>query len=44
MASPFDFTALLNMIMQILPFVIILAILPMIIKLGDGGVLALMEV
>jgi hypothetical protein len=37
MASPFDFTALLNMIMQILPFVIILAILPMIIKLITGA-------
>ena len=36
MASPFDFTALMNMIMQMLPFVIILAILPMVIKLVTG--------
>ncbi len=36
MATPFDLTTLLNMLMQILPFLIILAILPMIIRLVTG--------
>jgi hypothetical protein len=36
MASPIDLSQILNMIMQLLPFVIILALLPMIIRLVTG--------
>jgi len=36
MATPFDISALVNMLAQLLPFIIILAILPMIIKLFTG--------
>ena len=36
MATPFDPTMLINMLMQLLPFLIILAILPMIIRLVTG--------
>jgi hypothetical protein len=36
MSVAFDFTSLINMITQLLPFVIILAILPMVIKLVTG--------
>jgi len=35
-ASPFDLSALVNMLTQLLPFIIILAILPMVIKLVTG--------
>jgi hypothetical protein len=33
MATPFDLSILVNMLMQLLPFIVILAILPMVIKL-----------
>jgi len=33
MATPFDLSVLVNMLMQLLPFIVILAILPMIIRL-----------
>ncbi len=36
MASPFDLSGLMNTIMQFLPFVIILAILPVVIRLVTG--------
>lgn len=36
MASPFDLSALVNMLTQLLPFIIILAILPMVIRLITG--------
>jgi len=36
MTTPFDLSALVNMLMQLLPFIIILAILPMVIKLFTG--------
>jgi hypothetical protein len=36
MASPFDLSAIVNMLMQLLPFVIILAILPLVIRLVTG--------
>jgi hypothetical protein len=36
MASPFDLSQVFNLLMQLLPFAIILAILPMIIKLVTG--------
>jgi len=36
MATPFDISALVNMLTQLLPFIIIIAILPMIIKLFTG--------
>jgi len=36
MASPFDLSQVFNLLMQLLPFAIILAILPMIIKLMTG--------
>jgi hypothetical protein len=36
MASPIDLSQVLNMIIQLLPFVIILALLPMVIKLVTG--------
>jgi hypothetical protein len=36
MASPFDFSAIVNMIMQLLPVVIVLAILPLFIRLFTG--------
>jgi len=35
-ASPFDLSALVNMLTQLLPFIIILAILPMVIRLITG--------
>ncbi len=37
MASPFDINQLLNLLMQLLPFLIILALLPMIIRLVTGA-------
>jgi hypothetical protein len=36
MASPFDFSAIVNMMMQLLPVVIVLAILPLFIRLFTG--------
>jgi hypothetical protein len=36
MASPFDLSTIFNLLMQLLPFVVILAILPMVIKLVTG--------
>jgi len=36
MTTPFDISGLVNMLTQLLPFIIILAILPMIIKLVTG--------
>lgn len=36
MATPFDLSALVNMLTQLLPFIIIIAILPMVIKLFTG--------
>jgi hypothetical protein len=36
MASPFDISQVLNLIMQLLPFVIVLAILPLVIRLVTG--------
>jgi hypothetical protein len=36
MASPIDFSAIINMIMQLLPLVIVLAILPLFIRLFTG--------
>jgi hypothetical protein len=33
MATPFDLSILVNILMQLLPFIVILAILPMVIKL-----------
>jgi len=36
MASPIDLSGLVNMLWQLLPFIIILAILPLIIKLVTG--------
>jgi hypothetical protein len=36
MASPFDLSGIVNMLMQLLPFVIILAILPLVIRLVTG--------
>jgi hypothetical protein len=36
MATPIDLSQILNMIMQLLPFVVILALLPMIIRLVTG--------
>jgi hypothetical protein len=36
MASPFDFSAIVNMIMQLLPVVIVLAVLPLFIRLFTG--------
>jgi hypothetical protein len=36
MATPFDLSALVNLLMQLLPFVIILAILPVVIRLVTG--------
>jgi hypothetical protein len=36
MASPFDLSQIVNLLMQLLPFVIILAILPMVIRLVTG--------
>jgi hypothetical protein len=36
MASPFDLSQVFNLLMQLLPFAIILAILPMLIKLVTG--------
>jgi hypothetical protein len=36
MASPFDFSAIVNMMMQLLPVVIVLAVLPLFIRLFTG--------
>jgi hypothetical protein len=36
MATPIDLSQVLGMIMQLLPFVIVLALLPMIIRLVTG--------
>jgi len=36
MATPFDLSALVNLLMQLLPFIIILAILPVVIRLVTG--------
>jgi len=36
MASPIDLSGLVNLLTQLLPFIIILAILPMVIKLVTG--------
>jgi capsular polysaccharide biosynthesis protein len=36
MASPIDLSSIVNMIMQLLPLVIILAILPLFIRLFTG--------
>jgi len=36
MASPFDLSAIVNLLMQLLPFVVILAILPLVIRLVTG--------
>jgi hypothetical protein len=36
MASPFDLSGIVNLLMQLLPFVIILAILPLVIRLVTG--------
>jgi len=36
MTTPFDLSALVNMLTQLLPFIIIIAILPMVIKLFTG--------
>jgi hypothetical protein len=36
-ATPFDLSQLINMIMNLLPFIIILAILPMIIRMFAGA-------
>jgi len=36
MASPFDLSQVFNLLMQLLPFAIILAILPMVLKLVTG--------
>jgi hypothetical protein len=36
MATPFDLSQIVNLLMQLLPFVIILAILPMVIRLVTG--------
>jgi hypothetical protein len=36
MASPFDLSSIVNMIMQLLPVIIILAILPLFIRLFTG--------
>jgi hypothetical protein len=35
--TPFDLSQLMNMIMQLLPFIVILAILPMIIRMFTGA-------
>ena len=37
MATPFDLSQLVNMIMQLLPFIVILAILPLIIRMFTGA-------
>jgi hypothetical protein len=36
MASPFDLSALIGLLTQLLPFVIVLAIVPVIIRLVTG--------
>jgi hypothetical protein len=36
MATPFDLSQIVSLLMQLLPFVIILAILPMVIRLVTG--------
>jgi hypothetical protein len=36
MATPFDLSQIVNLLMQLLPFVIILSILPMVIRLVTG--------
>jgi hypothetical protein len=36
MATPFDLSQIINLLSQLLPFVIILAILPMVIRLVTG--------
>ena len=36
MVSPFDFSGLVNLLMQLVPFIVILAILPVIIRLVTG--------
>jgi hypothetical protein len=36
MASPLDLSAVINILMQILPFIVILAILPLVIRLLTG--------
>jgi hypothetical protein len=36
MASPFDLSGIVNLLMQLLPFVVILAVLPLVIRLVTG--------
>jgi hypothetical protein len=36
MATPFDISQVLNLLVQLLPFVIVLAILPLVIRLVTG--------
>jgi hypothetical protein len=36
MATPFDISQLLNLIMQLLPFIIVLSILPLVLRLVTG--------
>jgi hypothetical protein len=36
-ATPFDLSQIMNMIMQLLPFIVILAILPLIIRMFTGA-------
>lgn len=36
MATPLDLSAIINMLMQLLPFIVILAILPLVIRLVTG--------
>jgi hypothetical protein len=36
MATPFDLSSILGLLMQLLPFIVILAILPMVIRLVTG--------
>jgi len=36
MASPLDLSSIINMLMQLLPFIVILAILPLVIRLVTG--------
>jgi hypothetical protein len=36
MATPFDLSQVLNLLVQLLPFIIVLSILPMVIKLVTG--------
>jgi hypothetical protein len=36
MATPFDLSVLVNMLVQLLPFIVILSILPLVIRLVTG--------